>query len=206
MIAALFVATDGCYFGLPDVDPWDEKRDARKYRGPHRVIAHPPCERWGAFYAGSPINIGKGIRKKLGDDNGCFKAALAAVRKFGGVLEHPANSRAWAHFGIWPPAYGGGWTTVDRFGGSSCSVEQGFYSHRAPKPTWLYAVRCHRWSAEQRAYVMPELKWGKSNPPPMPRPNGGTRGSACEIMGKPERLRTPAPFRDLLLSIARGAS
>ena len=31
MIAALFVETNGCYFGLPDVDPWDEARDARLF-------------------------------------------------------------------------------------------------------------------------------------------------------------------------------
>lgn len=31
MIAALFVANPGCYIGLPDVDPWDVTRDARKY-------------------------------------------------------------------------------------------------------------------------------------------------------------------------------
>lgn len=30
MIAALYVATGGIYFGLPDVDPWDVARDARK--------------------------------------------------------------------------------------------------------------------------------------------------------------------------------
>jgi hypothetical protein len=29
VIAALFVAKGGCYFGLDGVDPWDEKRDAR---------------------------------------------------------------------------------------------------------------------------------------------------------------------------------
>ena len=45
MIAALYVETGGCYFGLPDIDPWDEKRDARLYDGPYPVIAHPPCTR-----------------------------------------------------------------------------------------------------------------------------------------------------------------
>lgn len=45
MIAALFVQTNGAYFGLPDVDPWDEARDARKYSGPHPVVAHPPCSK-----------------------------------------------------------------------------------------------------------------------------------------------------------------
>lgn len=51
MIAALFVQTNGCYFGIDGVDPWDEKRDARKYEGPYSVVAHPPCERWGSYFS-----------------------------------------------------------------------------------------------------------------------------------------------------------
>ena len=43
MIAALFVQKNGAYFDLPDVDPWDEERDARLYSGPHPVVAHPQC-------------------------------------------------------------------------------------------------------------------------------------------------------------------
>ena len=49
MIAALFVETGGCYFGLPDVDPWDEARDARLYAGPHpaglprHTVGDVPC-------------------------------------------------------------------------------------------------------------------------------------------------------------------
>jgi hypothetical protein len=42
MIAALFVETGGCYFNLPDVDPWDEPRDARTYNAPWPVVAQPP--------------------------------------------------------------------------------------------------------------------------------------------------------------------
>ena len=34
MIAALYVETGGCYFGLSHVDPWDRTRDARAYAGP----------------------------------------------------------------------------------------------------------------------------------------------------------------------------
>lgn len=44
-VAALFVETGGGYFGLPDVEAWDEPRDARMYAGPHPVVAHPPCQR-----------------------------------------------------------------------------------------------------------------------------------------------------------------
>lgn len=37
MISALYVETSGAYFGLPDVDPWDEARDARLYQGPQTL-------------------------------------------------------------------------------------------------------------------------------------------------------------------------
>src|SRR5262245_45125893 len=120
MIAALYVAKGGCYYGLPNVDPWDEERDARRYAGPHRVIAHPPCERWGRYWHGSPL---KPHQYRLGDDGGCFAAALAAVRKFGGVLEHPAYSHAWRAHGLqWPLTRG--WWPADKFGGLTCHVEQ----------------------------------------------------------------------------------
>lgn len=93
MIAALFVATGGVYFGLPDVDPWDEARDARGYAGPHPVVAHPPCERWGRYWHGGPSVK---VRRVKGDDGGCFASALAAVRRWGGVLEHPEASQGHA--------------------------------------------------------------------------------------------------------------
>ena len=34
MIAALYVETNGSYFNLDGVEPWDQERDARKYAGP----------------------------------------------------------------------------------------------------------------------------------------------------------------------------
>jgi hypothetical protein len=147
VIAALFVATGGCYFGLPDVDPWDEKRDARAYAGPHRVVAHPPCERWGRYWSGGPSAK---VRRILGDDGGCFVSALNAVEMYGGVLEHPEASHAFRTYGLVPPPKSGGW---QRSGcGWTCCVEQGHYGHRARKATWLYAVDC----------ALPELKWGPS--------------------------------------------
>lgn len=108
MIAALYVETDGAYFDLQNVDPWDEKRDARTYSGPYPVIAHPPCQRWGRFFHGSTR---KPHQFKLGDDGGCFAAALESLRLHGGVLEHPMDSRAWDHFGLLKPPRRGG---VDR--------------------------------------------------------------------------------------------
>ncbi len=106
MTAALYVQSNGCYFGLEGVEPWDKTRDARKYSGPWPVVAHPPCERWGRYWSGGPSAR---VRRLKGDDDGCFKAALEAVRRWSGVLEHPEASHAWSHFGLNAPPRNGGW-------------------------------------------------------------------------------------------------
>lgn len=149
MIAALYVICGGPYYGIPDVDPWPEERDARLYPGPHPVVAHPPCARWGRYWSGGPSGR---ERKLLGDDGGCFAAALAAVRRWGGVLEHPEASHAWRAFGLLAPLRGGGWCAAGDGRGWTCCVEQGWYGHRARKATWLYAVGCE----------LPVLRWGPS--------------------------------------------
>lgn len=203
MIAALFVQTGGCYFGLPDVDPWDEPRDARLYDGPWPVVAHPPCPRWGKMYFGQPLTVKRtGIRKKLGDDDGCYASALASVRRVGGVLEHPWGSHAWPYFGLAVPSRKGGWIRADDQGGWTCCVEQGRYGHYARKPTLLLAYHCD----------LPELDWGKSEPqydPAVIERMGlkrakrlgelGARGGGKDSI---PRIGTPLPFRDLLISIA----
>lgn len=201
-IAALFVEPGGPYYGLPHVDPWPLERDARKYRGPHPIVAHPPCARWGRYWSGGPSAVRK---RKLGDDNGCFAAALRAVRRFGGVLEHPEASHAFKKFGLPIPAWRGGWSDPDEFGGRSCCVAQGHYGHRARKMTWLYAVGVH---------FPRRLKWG-------PSPSGiridpgfhsakerrrAVRTGVCQRLSKRQRIITPAKFRNLLLAIARSAS
>lgn len=206
MIAALFVQTGGCYFGLPDVDPWDEPRDAREYDGPHPIVAHPPCQRWGKMWFGSPAVVAEtGQRKRKGDDGGCFAAALASLRKWGGVLEHPERSFAWQHFGLNEPPREGGWINADFEGGWTCCVEQGRYGHYARKPTWLLAY----------GVEPPSLDWGKGKPrldPALVERVGLQRakklGEVCSRGGGTDsapRIGTPLPFRDLLLSIARTA-
>lgn len=206
MIAALYVQTGGCYYGLDGVDPWDEQRDARKYDGPYPVVAHPPCQRWGKLWAGQPLHIKRtGIRKIKGDDAGCFEAALSAVRRFGGVLEHPWGSHAWPHFGLNAPPREGGWVVADFYGGWTCCVEQGRYGHYARKPTLLYACRCD----------LPPLEFGIGEPrldPAVVERMGLKRAKRLGEVGargggtnSTPRIHTPIPFRDLLISIARTA-
>lgn len=208
MIAALYVEPNGTYAGVPDVDMWDEIRDARRYAGPHAVVAHPPCQRWGRFWHGSPR---KPHQFELGADDGCFRAALCSVRLWGGVLEHPADSHAWAAFGIEAPPRSGGWIPAElpligeTQRGWTCYVEQGFYGHAARKGTWLYACMVD----------LPELRWGQGEQrldPLMVERHGyeyaRRKGLVSMVGGKHKteiRNATPPEFRDLLISIARTA-
>jgi hypothetical protein len=197
VIAALFVAKNGAYFGLPDVDPWDEERDARGYPGPWPVVAHPPCSRWCRLAGLVEARWGH----KRGDDGGCFASALASVRRWGGVLEHPAYSDAWAAFALPAPPRSGGWVRGIE-GGWSCHVEQGRYGHPAKKATWLYAFGVDE---------LPSLRWGAI-------PDGessalvswcGNRTSAFENrprVGKAVASKTPDEFRAVLLGIARSVN
>ena len=216
-VAALYVETNGAYAGLHGVDRWDEARDARKYTGPHPVVAHPPCQRWGRFWHGSTR---KPHRFELGDDFGCFMSALASIRRFGGVLEHPADSKAWETFGLRKPSRKGGWIDADgvlsqhscdllSLGAAdmwTCCVYQGHYGHFAGKPTWLLA-------AGMKREELPELRWGKTEQRIHPRAlelHGYEKarriGMMAMVGGKDKtRIRnaTPPEFRDLLLGIAR---
>ena len=206
MIAALFVETDGCYFGLDNVDPWDLLRDARTYAGPHPVVAHPPCQRWGRFWHGSTR---KPHQYKLGDDGGCFAAALAALKRWGGVLEHPAHSRAWEAFGLLKPKAGAGWQHDSEQGLWVCYVEQGHYGHDSRKPTWLIACGMQR-------SELPDLNWTRGEqrlPQWMVERYGYEKarriGVVAMVGGKDKtRIRnaTPVAFRDALLDIARRAA
>jgi hypothetical protein len=188
VIAALYTETDGCYFGLPGVDPWDITRDARKYDGPYPVVAHPPCQLWTNLAFVNFKRYG-GEHNRPGNDGGCFLHALTSVQRWGGVPEHPAFSRAWKEYGLlapsaeaWNQAPHGAWT---------CEVWQSAYGHKARKRTWLY----------YRGPKPPELLWN--------RPAGthqiGWFDRIKPTLSKREAMATPAKFRDALLSLARGA-
>lgn len=208
MIAALFVERDGIYFGRDDIDPWDEQRDAREYDGPHPVLAHPPCARWGRYWSGGPSAK---VKRKKGDDDGCFDAAFRAVCRFGGVLEHPEASHAWRQYNIVSPPRGGGWIPAGLFlGGNTwtCCVEQGHYGHKARKATWLLAC----------GVKPPELIWGPSSVKARlddgfhsaeerrRRTDGkGFDDGPYSRLSHRERAATPPSFAAMLIDIAAGA-
>lgn len=194
-VSALFVQAGGCYYDLPGVDPWDIERDARLYGGPNPVVAHPPCSRWSRLAGFCEARHGL----KVGHDEGCFAAALGAVRRFGGVIEHPAFSKAWAHFDLpRPDTKRHGWTVAPD-GGASCYIEQVRYGHPVKKATWLYAY----------GVELPDLRWGHT---PDARgelaTNQDWRGGMDkwrDATGHRVANATPPEFRDVLLAIARTA-
>lgn len=194
-VAALYVEPNGCYADVPGVDLWDESRDARTYAGPHPVVAHPPCSRWCKL---APVNQAR-YGQKVGEDGGCFAAAIEAVRRWGGVLEHPALSLAWRAFELPRPPRGGSWVKT-MCGGWTCEVEQRHYGHKARKATWLYAY----------GMSPPSLKWGKGAPPEAwissDRPRAVLNAMGIGQLSRKESIATPEAFRDLLLSIARQAN
>ena len=123
-VSALFVRADSIYADLL-FDVWDAERDARRYAGPWPVVAHPPCRGWGKL---------RKLAKPRADEHELAFFAVDFVRQFGGVLEHPYGSDLWDAACLPRPGQ------FDEYGGWTVLVDQGWWGHHAPKPTWLYVV------------------------------------------------------------------
>lgn len=169
LVSALYVEPRGPYPHLV-ADWWDKERDARNYNGPLPVVAHPPCERWGRL-----------AHFSTNDTRELALVAVSQVRRFGGVLEHPAGSKLWQECGLPPPDQ----LFPDEHGGLTYEVAQGDYGHKAPKLTWLYAVRL--------------------GPCPFTLPTGFDPGGRVERISKFARKATPDSFASALVSWASTA-
>lgn len=188
-VAVLFVDPTGIYPELV-ADTWDQARDARQYAGPLPCVCHPPCQLWVNF---AHLNFKRygGEHNRPGNDGGCFASALASVQRWGGVLEHPASSNAWAAHGL-PAPSGIGWRQVSLVGWV-CEVWQSAYGHPARKRTWLYYCGLRaplegRWSREPGTH---QVGWFDRNKP---------------TLGKKEASRTPLAFAQWLIELARRSS
>lgn len=125
-VAVLYAREDSHYKAIDGCDVWDAERDARKWPGGVPVVAHPPCRAWGRLRA---------FAKPRHDEKELALHAVDCVRKFGGVLEHPAGSSLWEAAGL--PRPEDGW---DVHGGWTMAVSQFWWGHKAEKRTWLYFV------------------------------------------------------------------
>jgi hypothetical protein len=182
IVAALYVDPRGPYPAIAGVDCWDAARDARLYGGPHSVVAHPPCGPWGHLR-----------HLYQGTEHDCAPVAVEQVRKWGGVLEHPAHSGLWIHCNLPLPS-----DAPDAFGGYTIEVCQVDWGHVARKRTWLYLVRV------PRPTELPEPKqpthWCSGSM------KDGSRGKpppGIKICSAQQRRRTPPAFAEWLVELAR---
>lgn len=125
-VAVLFARQDSTYKTLPGVDVYDIDRDARTFQGGMPVVAHPPCRAWGRLRA---------FANPRPDEMNLARLAVALVREFGGVLEHPAGSTLWAAQMLPLPA-----GARDQYGGWTFAAPQMWWGHKAEKATWFYIV------------------------------------------------------------------
>jgi len=201
-VAALFVddSSNGVYPRLLGAE-WcmgeTHDHDARTYSGPWPVVAHPPCNLWVNMAA---VNWKRYGRQRPawyegGSDGGRFAAALRAVRTYGGVLEHPASTHAWAHYGLPVGEISHvGWVEhVGVEGGPrvcwSCEVWQSAYGHKARKRTWLLYCGKRppfelRWERNPGTH---QVGWFDRNKP---------------TVGKREASATPEAFAQELIRLA----
>jgi hypothetical protein len=201
LVAALFVDPKGPYWADRRCDCWDEARDARNYRGPLPVVAHPPCERWSKLAAS--VEARYPGRFPVGVDGGCFASALQSVLRWGGVLEHPAESLAWDEYCLPTPRFGRWFGFLRNTQARPrqvrmllyvTEIKQVDYGHLAQKRTWLlYVGMCPppplRWEGLPHAKVVGFC----SNR--CKRPNS-------ERLASSAASRTPSLLADCLIDLA----
>ena len=181
-VAVLFARADSVYKTITGCDVYDIERDARRWPGGCPVVAHPPCRAWGQlrFFA-----------KPRPDEKSLAVWAVDQVRRWGGVLEHPAQSTLWPAAGLPLPG------KFDKFGGWTLVIDQFWWGHRARKRTRLYIVGC----APRDIPDMP-LALGEA-----PRTLGvysKRNKTRCRpSITKPEREATPPALAHWLLALAR---
>lgn len=192
-VSALYIDPKGPYPKLGGVDCWDAARDARLYDGPNPIVAHPPCTHYGRVR-----HLGKV------DDSDCAPRAIEQVRKFGGVLEHPAFSKIWGReawqVGTWPGA-----EEPDAFGGYTVEIEQVLWGHACRKRTWLYLVGVPREALEDPPFPgRKPTHWCSGG-----RTGGSRKGSpippGIKAASRRIKIETPPLLAEYLLRLARKA-
>jgi len=189
-VAELFIRSDSIYKQLPGVDAYDAERDARTYDGPWPVVAHPPCRSWGRL---------RTFAKPRADERNLARLAVALVREFGGVLEHPDSSTLWAAQRLPEPGQ------VDAFGGWTLGISQHWWGHRAEKLTRLYIVGCRPRDIPAMPMALGEASHVIAQHRTLPdgsRLVKGMQGWRPEV-SKAEREHTPPELARWLVDLAR---
>jgi hypothetical protein len=188
-IAALYVDARGPYVGRDGVDAWTIDRDARLYDGPDPVVAHPPCADWSTLTCRATPPANYTLRPER---RACGPRAVEQVRRFGGVLEHPAYSKLWHEMDMPRPG-----EFADEHGGWTLYCEQVAWGHPAKKGTWLYIVGIPNLDVTPMTGGTPTHVVTTSR---------RTTAPSLPEMKKSQRHITPPAFAEFLIGIARRAS
>jgi hypothetical protein len=178
-VVALYVDPMGPYPSLLGLENcWSIERDAKRYDGPHPVIAHPDCGPWSRL---------RHLCRH--QDPECGLHAIAQVQAYGGVLEHPADSKLWLNYGLPSPDY-----PADKHGGYTLRVNQVSWGHVCAKPTWLYCVRVDKALAESG------IRTGGT---PTHCVCKGPGSYDLPVASKAKKRRSPRAFAEWLITLAR---
>lgn len=150
-------------------DCYNITRDARTWKGGNPIIAHPPCRGWGDHSWKS---------KATPEEKALAIHALIMVRLWGGILEHPRNSKLWKLMRLPMPG------ETDQYGGWTLNIDQKWFGHRAKKNTFLYIVGI------KPKEIPPYPIWLEKHK------------TTIEKMGKPEREKTPEILAIWLIQMA----
>lgn len=188
-VAVLFARRDSIYKVMRgcNVSVWDEDRDALKWPGGCPVIAHPPCRAWGGL---------RHMAKPAAGERELALFALAQVRKWGGVLEHPRRSELWPQLDL-PMG-----DEVDEHGGYSLLVNQAWWGHLAEKPSLLYVCGVARRDIPP---VIVDLRAPSHIVGGSGRRRDGTRLGWRPDLSRRLREATPRDFAMWLIRLARAA-
>ena len=179
-VAVLFARADSIYKSMPECDVFDIERDARTWAGGMPLVAHPPCRSWGRL---------RQFAKPRKDEKMLAVLAVLAVRREGGVVEHPAESSLWVEQMLPRPG-----RAPDSFGGWTMEFDQYHFGHRAEKRTWLYIVGCH-------PDDLPAMPHREGSPTHCVRPTKSY--PRLPSITKAEREHTPASLAAWLVELAK---
>lgn len=201
-VATLYIDPCGPYPRMSGIDCWDVVRDARKYKGPHPIVAHPPCGPWSKQRA-----------NYRGLEHDCAVRAVEQLYKFGGVLEHPAGSKLWEHMSLPLPGEEG-CGCYDRFAPGHRCTRSAFYTIEVTQVEWGHVARKRTW------LLLSGVPREALESPPFPgrqpthwlsggRTKSSRKGSpvppGIKVCSAQQRRRTPPLFAEYLVRLAQKA-
>jgi hypothetical protein len=168
MISILFAAKDSIYKTIPDLDVWDEDRDALKWLGGNPGVFHPPCRLWSKW-------MGHLAKAPLSEME-LARWSVEQVKKWGGILEHPAESKLFKEMNL-----------------PHVEVDQFHWGHLMRKRTWLYVCGISCLPPMPFRKGDPEVRWDNRNSTKLP------------YLTKKQRQATPLDFALWLVEAAKNA-